>query len=1095
MNSLSLRALAGVAALTLLLGRAGSVHAAPADESGPATWYRYPALSPDGQWIAFSALGDLWLVPALGGTARPLTRDVNLETKPVWSPDGQWLAFASDRHGNFDLFVMPAQGGAERRLTTHSAGDYPWAFSEDGARLIYSSGRMGLPASRLYPAGWPGEVYSVELATGATRSETLLAAEEISVGPQGWLYERVISVEDEFRKHHVSSAARELWLRRPDGSHEQVTNWAGEDREPVWRPGGGFWFISERDSCLNVFAGEPGGAVRQLTHHKTEPVRGLSASRDGLLCYSQAGALWTLREGGKPRRLAVELRADRRAAHPATLPLAGEASEALLSPDGRELAFIAHGEVFVCSVEHGTTRRLTDTPEQERNLAFAPDGRSLAYAGERANCWRLYRATLPRKQDLHFFNAAQVVEETLVDGPDDCFQPRFSPDGTELAFLAKRTELRVLNLKTKQTRVVLPERLNYSYADGDQAYEWSPDGQWFTFHFPDKGRWSSELGVVPAAGGPWHNLSQSGFEDYNPRWTANGKGILYQTDRQGMKSQGGWGGQEDVYLLAPSREGLEWFRLSEEELAARQEADSLAEVEKEEAPQGKKGRKAKPEPEEAEEDSVHVTVELPDADRRILRLTTASAVLADYLLSKDCETLYTLAAYTKGFDLYETKLRKHETRLLGALELDHGAFVGATDEALFLLAAGGRLLKFDLAEEAPEDVACEPEMTLRQDREWEYQFDHIWRQVREKFYSPGLHGVDWNGLRATYRRYLPAIDHPRDFAECMSELLGELNASHTGCFVSWRPEDGDATADLGLLFDPAWTGTGWRVAEVLPLGPCDRSDSRVRAGHTLLAVNGRPLDATEESWLALNRRAGQQVLLSLRDEKGVAYEQTVTAVASGARQRLLYERWVRRNADEVERLSQGRLGYVHVESMDGGSYRRLVHEALGRLADREALVVDSRHNGGGNLTNQLITFLGGRRIFRNVVRPDQHVIGEDPWQHWLRPSIVLMNEANYSDAHCFPFAYKDSQLGQLVGMPVAGTGTSVWWEGLMGGRLVFGIPEVGLMDEQGTFLENHQLEPDIRVDNTPGTVSTGQDLQLQAAVAALLRELGPTKQP
>jgi Tol biopolymer transport system component/C-terminal processing protease CtpA/Prc len=1065
---------------------------------GEATWFRHPALSPDGQWVAFSALGDLWLAPVAGGPARPLTRDENLETRPVWSPDGAWIAFASDRHGNFDVFLTSIAGGAERRLTTHSAGDYPWAFSEDGARVIFSSGRMGLPANRIYPAGWLGEVYSVDLEGKSTRSENLLAAEEIDPGPQGWLYERVISVEDEFRKHHTSSAAREIWLRKPDGSHVQATNWAGEDREPVWRPAGGFWFISERDGCLNVFAGDVGGAARQLTRHQGEPVRGLTASRDGLLCYSQGGALWTLREGGEPQRLQIDLRADRRSAHPVTLPLMGEVSEALLSPDGQELAFIAHGEVFVCSVKHGTTRRLTDTPEQERNLSFAPDGRSLAYAGERGNCWRIYQSTLPRKQDLHFVGAAEIKEDVLVDGPDDSFQPRFSPDGLELAFLAKRTELRVLTLATKKVRMVLPERLNYSYADGDQGYDWSPDGKWFSFHFPDKGRWSSELGLVPAAGGAWSNITQSGFEDYNPRWTANGKGILYQTDRQGMKSQGGWGGQEDVYLLAPSREGLEWFRLSEEELQAKQEADSLADVAKEEAAsKGKKGRKAKAvdDGEEAAEDSVKVLVELPGVDQRRMRLSTSSAVLADYLLSKDCETLYTLAAYTKGFDLYETKLRKGETRLLGALALDHGAFIGATDEALFILAAGGRLLKFDLAEEAPEDLACEPEMTLRQDREWEYQFDHIWRQVREKFYSPTLHGVDWNHLQDVYRRYLPAIDHPRDFAECMSEMLGELNASHTGCFVSWRPETGDATADLGLLFDPAWTGVGLRIGEVLALGPCDRSDSRVKAGEQLLAVNGRPVSSLEELWLTLNRRAGQQLLLRLRDEKGVEYEQSVKAVGRDTRQRLLYERWVKRNADEVERLSKGRLGYVHVESMDGGSYRRLVHEALGRYADKAALVVDSRQNSGGNLTNELISFLGGHRTFRNVVRPDNHVVGEDPWQFWLRPSIVLMNEANYSDAHCFPFAYKFNELGKLVGMPVAGTGTSVWWEGLMGGQLVFGIPEVGLMDEDGTFLENHQLEPDIRVDNTPGAVAEGRDLQLEAAVVELLRQLDEGKRP
>ncbi len=1061
------------------------------------SWYRHPALSPDGSWIVFSALGDLWVVSSQGGEARALTRGEGLETRPCWSPDGRRVAYACDRHGNFDVFVVPVEGGAQRRLTTLSTGDTPWTFTPDGERVLFSSGRSGLPASRAFPSGWPGEVYSVSLADGSTRAENLLAAEEIGLDARGWLYERVSAVEDDYRKHHTSSAARDIWWRKPDGSLVQATDWPGEDREPVWRPAGGFWFLSERAGTFNVFSGEAGGDAKQLSFHQGEPVRSLSASRDGLLAYSQAGALWTLREGGEPRRLEVVVRADRRAAHPVTLPLDGEISDARLSPDGLEMAFIARGEVFVASVKHGTTRRLTDTPEQERDLSWAPDGRSLAYSGERGNLWRIYRAFLPRKTDLRFTLAAEVAEEVLVDGPDDSFQPRFSPDGTELAFLARRTELRVLDLEDKKVRTVLPERLNYSYTDGDQSYEWSPDGKWFTFHYPDKGRWSSEVGVVSAAGGNVSNLTQSGFEDYEPRWATNGKALLYRTDRQGMKSQGGWGGQEDIYLLATSKEGLEWFRRSQEEFEARQEADSLAKVQAEEESAGKrkgknKGKDKDLEDAAAEEDSVHVVLELPGAERRIRRLTTVSSVLADFHLSPDCEILYTLERHTQGFDLYETTLRKGESRRLAELGLEHGSFVGATDEALFLLAEGGRLLKVDLGSEELEDLSVQAEMVLRQDREWEYLFDHIWRQVREKFYRPDLHGVDWNGLRETYRRHLPAIDHPRDFAECLSELLGELNASHTGCFYAGGDEQGDDTADLGLLFEPLWEDAGPRVAEVVAEGPCDTSDSRIRPGHRLLAVDGASTGRAEDLWLALNRKAGKQLRLRLADGKGVEYEQLVKAVGWGGRRGLLYERWVARNRAEVERLSGGRLGYVHVESMDGRSYRRLISEALGLHADKQALVVDSRHNGGGNLTNELVSFLGGERYFRNVVRPDDHVLGEEPWQFWLRPSIVIMNEANYSDAHCFPYAYKASGLGSLVGMPVAGTGTSVWWEGLPG-DLVFGIPEVGLLTESGEFLENHQLEPDLKVDNTPASVLEGRDLQLEAAVAELLRQLDAGK--
>ena len=1080
--------------------------AIPTAQAGPAasgtseaTWYRYPALSPDGGWIAFSALGDLWVVAAEGGTARALTRGEQLETRPVWSPDGAWIAYASDRHGNFDVFLIPGAGGAERRLTTHSAGDYPWTFSPDGARLWFSSGRTGLPASRVFPAGYLGDTYSVGLEGGRARLENLQAAEELSLSATGGLlYERVTSMEDDFRKHHTSSAARDIWLRRPDGRQLKVTDFPGDDREPVWRSDGmGFWQLSEQDGCLNVWSRDLAGGATQLSHFKDQPVRGLCASRDGLLCFSQAGALWTLRPGDEPRRLEINLDADRLAAHPRTLLLAGEADEAALSPDGKEIAFIARGEVFVCSAAHGTTRRVTDTPEQERDLSFAPDGRSLAYAAERGGSWNIYLAQLTRPEDLHFYSTARMTEEALLTDDEDTFQPRFSPDGKELAYLAKRTELRVIDLKTRVVRTVLPETINYSYADGDQSFDWSPDGQWFTFHYPEKGRWMDEVGVVPATGGGWHNLTQSGYQDYDPRWSADGRAITYRTGRNGLRSHGAWGFQEDVYAVFPSRAGQEWYRLSEEEWQERQEADSLAQASEDEKAEGKaKGKggagkeKKKDRTVEAAEDSVRVVLEPAGAERRTMRLSTSSSDLADYLLSKDGETLYTLARYAKGVDLYETKIRKRETKLLVPLDLEHASFLaGATDEHLFVLGSQGRLIRIKLDEEGTEDVGASPEMTLRRDQEWQYFFDHIWRQVREKFYQPELHGADWTGLRATYQRYLSALDHPRDFAECMSEMLGELNASHTGCFVRNKREDGDATAELGLLFDPAWTEAGLRVVEVLAQGPCDRSGSRIRAGQVLKAVDGRPIAPGEELWPLLNRRAGEPVMLTLTDEKGKDYDESVKALPSGARGGLLYERWVRRNAGEVDSLSGGRLGYVHVASMDEGSFRRLYHEALGKYADKEGLVVDSRFNGGGNLTQDLVTFFGGRRTFRNVVRPGPRVIGEDPWDSWNRPSIVIMNETNYSDAHCFPFAYKDNQEGKLVGMPVAGTGTAVWWEGLMDGETVFGIPEVGLETEQGNLLENNQLEPDIRVDNTPETVVAGRDLQLETAVRELLKDL------
>jgi tricorn protease len=1063
-----------------------------AEDSSP-LWCRWPAISPQGDAIAFGYLGDLWLVPVEGGAARPLTRGPHLEAFPIWSPDGEWIIFSSDRHGNDDLFRVPRGGGPARRLTHHSGAERAWAVDSAG-EILFSGSRGDAPASRLHPARFFSEVYGL-LPGGTALQRLTTPAEQISLRADGaWLYEPVLSMEDEFRKGHRSSAARDIWLKDAEGRHRRLTRDAGEDREPVWAPSGErfFWLSAQGGGTHNVWVRNlDGGGERQLSFHEDEPVRGLSAADDGLLCYSQAGRIWTLREGGAPQPVSIELAADPLARHEQRLIYGDELSEARLSPDGKELAFIVRGEVFVASVEQGTTRRITDTPGQERSLDFAPDGRSLVYAGERGGSWNLYLARLPEGEH-HFYSAARVLEEELLVGPGETFQPRFSPDGLEVAFLANRTELRVLTLADRRQRVIVPETVNYSYVDGDQSFDWSPDGRWFALGFLDKGRWSEEIGVVSAAGGEILNVTQSGYEDFVPRWSADGRMLLFISDRRGLRSHGGWGGETDVWAVFPNRAGWERFQLSPErfEELHGEEVDTPPVEER----RGLFGRRKAAR--KAAADSLNrcepIELEAEGVERRIMRLTPRPSRIHDFVLAPDGETLYTLARFEQRADLWKTELRKGRSERLAELGLDGGSLeIDREGRFLLVLDSGGGLHSVDCESGEVEGIGVHAELRLRQTEEWAAFYEHIWRQVREKFYDPGLHGVDWEGLKARYARYLPHIDHRRDFAELCSELLGELNASHTGCFA-WSTDEGrDASARLGLVIDPAAGGPGWLVAEVLPRGPFDRSDSRLRPGMRLLELDGIPLESVSDGpWPLLNRRAGQPMEALLLDPaSGQRLRERVEPIDEGRHGHLLRQRWVERNAADVERLSGGRLGYVHVASMDDGSFRELFSEALGRWADREGLVVDSRVNGGGNLTDRLVAFLGGRRTFRMMVRPGPREIGEEPWSRWSRPSIVLMNESNYSDAHLFPHAFRDNGLGSLVGTPVAGTGTAVWWEELPGGGMVFGIPQVGILDESGRLLENQQLEPDLLVENTPESLAAGRDLQLEAAVAELLRQL------
>ena len=424
-------------------------------------------------------------------------------------------------------------------------------------------------------------------------------------------------------------------------------------------------------------------------------------------------------------------------------------------------------------------------------------------------------------------------------------------------------------------------------------------------------------------------------------------------------------------------------------------------------------------------------------------------------------------------------------REAGALRLD------GDGKNVFLL-ADDRVVKVNVDSGERKDVSVEAYLDLDPAAERAYLFEHVWREMGKKFYAVDLHGVDWAGLKQAYSRFLPDIDTGWDFAELLSEMLGELNASHTGAGYMPKRDGADETASLGAFFDPAFPGPGLKVVEVLDKGPLQQAGSKIKPGTVIESVDGQTVAPGADPDPLLNHRAGTPLLVGLLDPaSGERWQETVKPIAPAREAELLYQRWVRTRRAEVERLSGGRIGYVHVRGMNDASYREVFAEVLGRYSAAEALVVDTRFNGGGNLTEQLTTFLSGRVFATNV--PRGQVVGEDPWFRWTRPSIVVMAEGNYSDAHCFPSAYRELGIGQPVGMPVPGTCTAVWWEELQDPTLYFGMPQVGMVDPRGRYLENQQLEPDYRVEPDPALVAQGRDQQLEKAVEVLMAQLGAAK--
>lgn len=1061
----------------LLLLVAISVYQSMA-QSNPA-WMRYAAISPDGKTIAFTYKGDLYRVPATGGTAIALTVHEAHDFMPVWSHDGKSIAFASDRFGNFDLFLIPAEGGEAKRITYHSAQEYPYAFSNDDKQILFAATRMDLASNRNYPTGSQPELYSVGISGGKVTQVFTTPAEEVKLSSNGQflLYQDKKGGENTWRKHHVSAIARDIWLYDfKNNTHKKITSFAGEDRSPVFTDKDqAFYYLSEESGSFNVHKmALAGGKSQQLTSFKKHPVRFLSAADDGTLCFGYDGELYTMKGNNSPQKVTVRIAADVKSNNEKPVPVTGGARDVSVSPNGKEVAFIYRGEVFVSSVEGGVTKRITNTPEQERLVSFSPDGKALLYASERGNSWKIYETRKQRAEEPYFYAATVLKETPLVVNDKENYQPVYSPDGREIAYVENRMTLRIYNIASKQTRTLLTDKELFSMGDNDQYFQWSPDSKWILFDYSVPGIAPGEVGLVAADGkSPVTNLTESGFNDSRAKWIMGGKAMLWFSNRDGLKSVAQSGGsQSDVFALFFTQDAFDKFKLNKADAA-------LLKEEEENKTKGDTSKKK-----ETKKDSV--LIDWDGLTLRKAKLTIHSSSLSDALVSKDGETLYYLARFEKGSNLWSTNLRTKETKMLVPLNAAGGSIVWDKDQKNIFLAADGSISKIDPASGKRDMVSISGEMLLNVEAERRFMFEHVWRRTKETFYTRTMHGVNWDSYKADYERYLPHIGNNYEFTEMLSELLGELNVSHSGASYTNNLPNGDATASLGVFYDPAFTGNGYRVAELIRGGPLDKAGFDIRSGMILEAIDGENITSDKDLAQYLNRKADKNTLLVF-DDNGVKKEVMVKPITTGEENALLYKRWVKRNQEEVDRMSNGQLGYVHIPGMNDGAYRTTYEEVMGKYAGRKGMVIDTRFNGGGDLVADLAMFLSGKKFMDYTT--DTRSNGYEPNFRWTKPSISLANEANYSDGHCYAFTYQELKLGKLVGMPVPGTCTFAGWESLQDNSMRWGVPPLGCKSNDGQYLENHQTLPDIQLRNDYEVVSKGRDQQLEAAVNALLKEI------
>jgi tricorn protease len=1055
-------ALSPAALLVVLI----TLAAAPVGGQDGRPSFAEPGISADGREIAFVSGGDIWSVPASGGSARLLVAHAAAESRPLFSPDGRHLAFVSDRTGGGDIYLLELGGGAVRRLTFDSAPEQLEGWSPDGRWVYFSSAARDIAGMNdvfrvPVEGGTPTEVaadrYANEFDAAPAPGGDAVAIAARGISPGQW-----------WRKgsSHIDEA--EIWLVHPGTPprYEQLTSGGARERWPLWGADGRtLYFVSDRGGAENIWVRPPAGSPRPVTAFTDGRLLWPSITRDGrTIAFERDFGIWTLDTGsGRAAEVPIERRGAVAGPVAERQVLTDRFRDLALSPDGRKVAFIARGEVFAGSArEAGDAFRVTRTTAAEYQPVWSPDSRRLVYVSEREGTARLFE-----------YDFVTGRERRLTGGDAADHSPRFSPDGKQLGFIRGGRELRALNLATGVERLLATGYFERSPIVPDRTFAWSPDGQWIAYLATGAGLFRNAH-VVPAAGGAARPVSFLANSFGNTiSWSADGAYLLFTTTQ---RTEGGQLARVDLVRRTPTfREERfrDMFRDETPAATARGASAGAAEVRS-------PGRSP--------------AFDFEDIRRRLSLLPTG--VDAGYeTVSPDGKTLLLIASAAGQQNLFtysldeaapEAPVARQLTSTTGPKRDAHFAPDGK--EVYFL--EGGRIQIATVESRQVRPLALRAEVEVDFEAEKRDIFQQAWSWLDEHFYDPDFHGVDWQAVRAAYAPRVAGAATPEELRRLLSLMVGELNASHLG--VRAPGGGGAQTGRLGLRFEPAeYEQHGrLRVREVLPLGPADVAG--IRPGDRILALDGQAVGAGMSLEGLLEAKVGRRVELLVDGEgsRGGGRPVPVLPITLAAEKELLYRSWVEERRTYVERISGGRLGYVHMADMSAESLARLHLDLDAENHGRDGVVIDLRHNNGGFVNVYAIDVIARRGYLTMTPRGQpsaqaRTVLGQRALQ---APTILVVNQHSLSDAEDFTEGYRELGLGSVVGEPTAGWIIYTWNQPLLDGT-VFRLPRMKVTDNRGRNMEREPRPVDVEVRRPMGESYAGRDSQLDAAVAELVRQI------
>ena len=1052
----------------------------------PKSAFSEPALSPDRREIAFVSGGDIWTVPATGGEARLLVSHAAYDSRPVYSPDGAKLAFMSTRTGNGDIYILTLASGTLKRVTFDDAADQLDAWSRDGRWLYFSSGSKDVNGMndiyRVSPEG------GTPMAVSADRFAQEYWSTPSPVDPNTIAFTgKGRTVTDWWRKGHSHIDESQIWVARfgsPAPQYDAITTGGSRDAWPMWAADGRtLYFVSDRSGAENIWSKPVGaGEAKAVTSFRNGRVVWPTISYDGkTVVFERDFGVWSLDvASGRAAEVPITLRGASVATGVDHQVMTQGFGSLALAPDGRKIAFVARGEVFAASArDGGDAERVTTTPELETQLVWAPDSRRLAYISSRDGA-----AT-----HLFLYDFPTRTETRLTNTAANDVAPTWSPDGKTIAFMRGAKELRVIDVATKQERLLATGELDRPPFLPDRGIAWSPDGKWLAYLSNGPGGFQNPY-VVPLNGGAAQPVGfLANTFGNNIAWSPDGTYLLWDTSQRTEEAQVA---RVDLVPRTP--------RFREDQFR-----DLFVQPSRPGTPTDPAPRQVPPQRDSAtlRSDSTRAAargatqIVFDDIRRRVSFLPVGVDVRG-IVISPDGKTALLNAAAAGQGNLYTYSLDELSTQQPVARQLTstpgfkgNPQFTADSKEVYYI--ENGRIGAINVDTRAARTINVTAELDVDFAREKVAVFNQAWSILNDNFFDEKMNGVDWNATRERYAPYIEAAQSTEELRRIMRFMVGELNASHSGVNgPSFSPQPN--VGRLGVRFDRGeYEGAGkLKVTEVLNLSPAALAD--IKPGDYIHAVNG----------VALNARTNLDSLMLYKTGRRITLSVSRTADGSGAREVALrpinlaterglnYRDWVESRRAYVAKISNGRLGYVHMQDMGQGSLNQLYIDLDVENRGKDGVVIDIRNNNGGFVNPYAIDVFARRGYLQFTPRDfgvsaGRSALGQRALE---KPTVLVTNMHSLSDAEDFTEGYRAHNLGPIVGEPTAGWIVFTSDAGLLDQSSTVRVPFIRITDVNGKDMENNPRPVDVKVERPIGEWYTGRDSQLDRAVSELQKKIG-----